>query len=154
MLTCIRTISANSDFQKLVEDLDAELKIRDGDDHTFYAQFNKIDMIKHVIVAYEHQLPVGCGAIKEYSEDTMEVKRMYVLPNKRGSGIATVILKELEEWAVELNFSRCILETGEKQPEALRLYEKNDYLRIPNFGQYENVKESICFEKILTKQVE
>ena len=152
MLTCIRTNSSNSDFQKLVEELDAELKIRDGDDHSFYAQFNKIDKIKHVIVAYEDLLPVGCGAIKEYSEDTMEVKRMYVLQHKRGAGIATVILKELEEWATELNFSRCILETGEKQPEALRLYEKNEYKRIPNFGQYENVKESICFEKILIRR--
>ncbi len=154
MLTCIRTNSANSDFQKLVKELDAELKIRDGDDHSFYAQFNKIDKIKHVIVAYEGRLPVGCGAIKEYSKDTMEVKRMYVPPSKRGSGIATYILKELEEWTIEMKFSRCILETGEKQPEALRLYEKNEYRRIPNFGQYENVKESICFEKMLSKQTD
>jgi GNAT superfamily N-acetyltransferase len=150
MRKCIRTNSEDPDFRKLVEELDAELRIRDGDEHSFYAQYNKIDMIKHVIMAYEDSTPVGCGAIKEYSNDTMEVKRMYVLLSKRGQGIATMILKELEAWALELNFTKCILETGEKQHEAVRLYEKNDYKRIPNFGQYENVENSICFEKKLS----
>jgi GNAT superfamily N-acetyltransferase len=150
MRKCIRTNSEDPDFRKLVEELDAELRIRDGDEHSFYAQYNKIDMIKHVIMAYEDSTPVGCGAIKEYSQDTMEVKRMYVLLSKRGQGIATMILKELEAWALELNFTKCILETGEKQHEAVRLYEKNDYKRIPNFGQYENVENSICFEKKLS----
>jgi GNAT superfamily N-acetyltransferase len=149
MRKCIRTNSEDPDFRKLVEELDAELRIRDGDEHSFYAQYNKIDMIKHVIMAYEDSTPVGCGAIKEYSQDTMEVKRMYVPLNKRAQGIATIILKELEAWALELNFTKCILETGEKQPEAVRLYEKNDYKRIPNFGQYENAENSICFEKKL-----
>jgi GNAT superfamily N-acetyltransferase len=149
MPKCIRTNSEDPDFRKLVEELDAELRIRDGDEHSFYAQYNKIDMIRHVILAYEDSTPVGCGAIKEYSNNTMEVKRMYVPPGKRGDGIATLILKELEAWALELNFTKCILETGEKQPEAVRLYEKNDYKRIPNFGQYENIENSICFEKKL-----
>ena len=149
MTKCIRTNSDDPDFRKLVEELDAELRIRDGDEHSFYAQYNKIDMIRHVILAYEDITPVGCGAIKEYTNDTMEVKRMFVPLGKRGEGIATMILKELEAWALELKFTKCILETGEKQHEAVRLYEKNDYKRIPNFGQYENVENSICFEKKL-----
>jgi len=149
MPKCIRTNSEDPDFRKLVEELDAELRIRDGNEHSFYAQYNKIDKIRHVILAYEGSTPVGCGAIKEYSNDTTEVKRMYVPLRKRGEGIATMILKELEAWAMELNFAKCILETGLKQTEAVRLYEKNDYKRIPNFGQYENVENSICFEKKL-----
>ena len=149
MPKCIRTNSEDPDFRKLVEELDAELRIRDGDEHSFYAQYNKIDMIRHVILAYEDITPVGCGAIKEYTNDTMEVKRMFVPPGKRGEGIATMILKELEAWALELKFTKCILETGVKQTEAVRLYEKNYYKRIPNFGQYENVENSICFEKKL-----
>ena len=149
MTKCIRTNSDDPDFRKLVEELDAELRIRDGDEHSFYAQYNKIDMIRHVILAYEDITPVGCGAIKEYTNDTMEVKRMFVPPGKRGEGIATMILKELEAWALELKFTKCILETGVKQTEAVRLYEKNYYKRIPNFGQYENVENSICFEKKL-----
>jgi putative acetyltransferase len=144
-----RTNSDNNDFQKLVEALDADLKIRDGEDNAFYAQFNKITAIKHVIVAYDSSFPVGCGAIKQYADDTMEVKRMYVLPEKRGYGIASSILGELEVWAKELNYARCILETGQKQPEAIALYKREGYQVIPNYGQYEGIDNSVCFEKIL-----
>jgi len=149
MIHCVRTNSNNTDFQKLVSELDADLRIRDGDDHAFYAQFNKIDMIKYAVVAYDDDMPVGCGAIKEFSTDSMEVKRMYVLPNRRGEGIASIILHELEQWTIELNHHKCLLETGMKQPEAIALYKKNGYSVIPNFGQYENVENSVCFEKQL-----
>jgi GNAT superfamily N-acetyltransferase len=149
MINCIRTNSDNEDFKKLVRQLDIDLSIRDGADHSFYAQFNKIDKIKYAIVAFDDELAVGCGAIKEYSQDFMEVKRMYVLPNRRGQGIATIILKELEQWAFDLKYRKCLLETGKKQPEAIELYKKNEYQIIPNFGQYKNVENSVCFEKIL-----
>ena len=76
MIHCIRTNSENADFQKLVRQLDEDLSVRDGADHLFYAQFNKIDTIKYAVVAYSGDLPVGCGAIKEFSIDSMEVKRM------------------------------------------------------------------------------
>lgn len=147
MVTCIRTNSENADFIKLVAELDTDLSIRDGSEHSFYAQFNKINMIKHVIVAYENEMAVGCGAIKEYSPDTMEVKRMYVPQNKRGKGIASAVLAELENWAREINYKNCVLETGKKQPEAIALYTKNGYKVIPNFGQYKGVENSVCFEK-------
>lgn len=149
MITLKRTNSDNPDFQNLVIDLDKDLAIRDGDDHAFYAQYNKITMIKHVVMAYENEEAIGCGAIKEYEAGTMEVKRMYVPPAKRGHGIASVVLKELEQWARELGYDKCILETGEKQPEAIRLYHKNNYTVIKNYGQYEGVSASICFEKHL-----
>ena len=148
-MTFTRTNSENKDFQKLVEALDADLKIRDGEDNVFYAQFNKITAIKHAIVAYDDDLPVGCGAIKQYTEDTVEVKRMYVLPERRRHGIAASILSELEVWANELHYARCILETGQKQPEAISLYKKSGYQIIPNYGQYEGIENSVCFEKLL-----
>ena len=122
-----------------------------GEDHAFYAQYNKIDLIKHVVVAYLDENPVGCGAIKEYSDGVTEVKRMFTNPDLRGKGIASTVLKELEKWAAELSYSLCILETGIKQPEAIALYTKNSYHRIPNYGQYEGVLDSVCFEKVLTK---
>jgi putative acetyltransferase len=149
MLTLLRTNSANPDFVALVKELDADLAIRDGADHSFYDQFNKITNIKHTIVAYENKMPVGCGAIKEYASDTMEVKRMYVPPLLRGKGIALTVLAELEKWAKELSYKKCILETGKKQPEAVALYKKSGYSIIPNYGQYENVENSVCFEKKL-----
>jgi putative acetyltransferase len=151
MIKCIRTDSVNEDFRKLVGELDADLRIRDGEDHAFFAQFNKLDTINQVVVAYDNETPVGCGAIKTYAHDTMEVKRMYVPSGRRGQGIASTILKELERWTVESGSTKCRLETGIKQPEAIGLYKKNGYKIIPNFGQYENVESSVCFEKELTE---
>lgn len=154
MIKISRTNSDSGDFRELVMQLDAHLKIRDGEDHSFYNQFNKIDRIKYVVVAYDHEVPVGCGAIKEFSIDAMEVKRMFVLLDRRGQGIASAILKELEEWTSELNFEKCVLETGIKQPDAIALYKKNGYEIIPNYGQYEDVESSICFMKKLAKNIE
>jgi putative acetyltransferase len=145
-----RTDSDDSDFQKLVTELDKDLAIRDGEDHAFFAQFNKIAAIKHVVVAYEEGAAVGCGAIKEYEKNVMEVKRMFVPLEKRGKGIASIVLGELENWAKELGYQKCILETGKKQPEAIRLYQKNNYATIKNYGQYADVESSVCFEKLLT----
>jgi putative acetyltransferase len=149
MVQFIRTNSGNNDFQKLVSELDKDLAIRDGPDHAFYAQFNTTSAIKQVIVAYDNDLPVGCGAIREYSPGTMEVKRMYVPPAFRGKGIASRILQHLEDWSAELNYTKCILETGKNQPEAIALYKKNGYSIIPNYGQYKNIDNSVCFEKEL-----
>jgi len=147
MIQLKRTDSENADFKELVRSLDTYLAVMDGEDHAFYAQFNKIDKIAFVVVAYENDKPVGCGAIKEYLQDTMEVKRMYVAPEGRGQGIATEILSELEKWALEMSYFRCVLETGKKQPDAIALYKKKGYRLIPNYGQYKGVENSICFEK-------
>lgn len=149
MIQIIRTNSDHIDFIKLVQLLDSYLTITDGEDHAFYDQFNKIDSIKHVILGYENGLPVGCGAIKEYDDKTMEVKRMYTTENCRGKGVASMILAELEKWAIELSFDRCILETGIRQKEAVSLYHKNGYTLMGNYGQYEGVEDSLCFQKDL-----
>lgn len=149
MYTIKRTHSEDTDFRELVTALDADLAIRDGADHSFFAQFNKIASIKHVVIAYENEQAVGCGAIKEYEEGVMEVKRMFVPLEKRGKGIASLVLTALEDWAKELGYKKCILETGEKQPEAIRLYHKNNYQVIKNYGQYAAVESSVCFEKEL-----
>lgn len=149
MLTIARTNSDNADFIHLVKFLDADLAKRDGDEHSFYAQFNKIDKIKHVVVAYENNEPIACGAIKEYSPKAMEVKRMFTLPEQRGKGIATKVLTELETWASELSYQKTVLETGKKQPEAIELYKRNGYHIIPNYGQYVGIENSVCFEKAI-----
>lgn len=148
-----RTDSSSADFIELVRLLDAELAIRDGDEHAFYDQFNKIDSIKHCIVGYLNGLPIGCGAIKGFNDKAMEVKRMYILPEYRGRNYATELLKALEKWITELNFNQSILETGIRQPEAIALYTKNNYLRIPNYGQYEGKSNSVCFSKQLDPAV-
>ncbi len=142
-----RTDSSNNDFLSLVALLDKDLAIRDGDEHAFYAQFNKPGSIRNVIVCYVENKPVGVGGFKKYQQDQAEIKRMFVLPGYRGQGIALEILKQLENWAAELGFSECILETGKKQPEAINLYHKAGYKNIPNYGQYANVENSVCMSK-------
>lgn len=149
MIILRRTDSDDPDFKALVRLLDADLAERDGADHGFYAQFNKIDKIRHAVVCYENDQPIGCGAIKAFSEEAMEVKRMYVSPDGRKKGIATRVLTELETWANELGYVRCVLETGKRQPEAIALYEKNGYQRTENYGQYVGVQNSVCFAKVL-----
>lgn len=149
MLSFIKTDSTQTDFQQLVKLLDEDLSIRDGDEHAFYDQFNKIDSIRNVIVCYSGEVPVGCGAFKPYDDTSVEIKRMFVEPPYRGKGIALEILNQLEKWAAALNYSACVLETGVKQPEAIKLYLKAGYNIIPNYGQYENIENSVCMKKTL-----
>ncbi|TDH28634.1 N-acetyltransferase [Segetibacter sp. 3557_3] len=145
-----RTDSTDPDFIALIKRLDAELAERDGSDHAFYATFNKVDQIKHVVVAYEGGLPIGCGAMKAFSGEAMEVKRMYTLPHLRGKGVAKLVLTALEQWAKVLQYQRCVLETGKRRPEAIRLYEKSGYTIIDNYGQYAGMENSVCFQKQIT----
>lgn len=149
MIRLARTDSGNPDFIALVKLLDAELAIRDGDDHAFYDQFNKIDMIKNAVVVYENDQAIACGALKAYQPGVLEIKRMYTLPDHRGKGVASAVLAELEHWATDLSCEKCILETGINQPEAIALYKKNGYRQISNYGQYAGVETSLCFEKRL-----
>jgi len=150
MITLVRTNSKNNDFINLVKELDVYLKIVDGDDHDFYNQFNSIDLLKHVVVIYKNKKPVACGAIKYFDSETVEVKRMFVDITERGVGIASKVVLELENWAKELGYKKCVLETGKRQVEAIKLYRKNNYKQMQiNYGQYKNVVYSLCFEKQL-----
>ena len=151
MTTLFRTNALHPDFVELVSQLDADLAVRDGRDHAFYNQFNQIDGIKYALLAYLDNQPCGCGAIKQFDKKTMEVKRMFVKPQHRGKKVAFQLLAELELWAAQLGFQRCVLETGYKQPEAISLYEKSGYQIIPNYGQYAGIANSVCFEKLLNE---
>lgn len=151
MIELVKTDATNLDFVNLVKELDAFLAITDGEDHEFYDQYNQLNCINHVIIAYKNNVAVGCGAIKEYDAKTMEVKRMFTNLNFRGNGIASEILLALETWAKSLGFTSCILETGVRQVEAVSLYIKRGYSQIENYGQYTDVVDSICFKKVLNK---
>ena len=149
MIHIQRVDSNHADFLHLVKLLDADLAIRDGEDHTFYAAFNKVDSIKHAIVGYQNGQPASCGAFKHFNKESVEIKRMFVKPAYRGKGVAKLVLTQLENWAWELGYKKCVLETGQKQPEAIQLYTGSGYYIIPNYGQYAGVENSVCMEKIL-----
>ncbi|MBP6073001.1 MAG: GNAT family N-acetyltransferase [Flavobacterium sp.] len=145
----VRTTSDNLDFQQLVVALDAYLRIVDGDDHAFYAQFNKTDSLSNVLVCYDQEVAIGCGAFKAYDSQTVEIKRMYTLPEYRGIGVAKNIMAALEEWAKEEKYSVSILETGYLQKDAIALYTKIGYEVMENFGQYEGISTSVCMQKTI-----
>ena len=147
MISLLRTTSEHPDFMELVKHLDAYLAIIDGDEHSFYSQFNKIDMLKNVVIAYEDGEAVGCGAFKPFETDIVEMKRMFVKEEMRGKKIASRVLNELEQWAEELGFQHYVLETGVRQLAAISLYQKLGYQIIPNYGQYAGIENSVCFEK-------
>lgn len=149
MITIKRTTSDNEDFDRLRIELDAYLAYLDGDDHEFYAQFNKSSSLKNALVCYDNETAVGIGAYKEFDPTTAEMKRMYTLPEHRGKGIAKAILTELENWAKEEGYTISLLETGHKQLDAIGLYEKLGYEHIDNFGQYIGVENSVCMRKII-----
>lgn len=149
----IRTTPAHPAYKTLIKALDLELTITDGDEHGFYDQFNSSEDIKYVVVAVEKEKPLACGAIKAYTDDTLEVKRMYTAPPERGRGLAIDLLNELERWAHELGYRHLILETGSRQLAAIRLYEKYGFAQMAeNYGQYAGVSNSVCFEKPVTVQ--
>ena len=149
MKRIIRTDNNNLDFQALITELDAYLKITDGEDHEFYNQFNSLKKINHVVVAFQNEQAIGCGAFRKFDANTVEIKRMYVKVTYRGSGVANTVLSSLEQWASEEGFTKCVLETGNRQIDAIKFYKKSGYRSIPNYGQYAQMEDSNCFEKLV-----
>ena len=149
MYTLQRTNGSDDNFKMLVKLLDDDLNTRYGTLQKEYDKFNSLDSIKNVIVAYQDSEPVGCGSFKEYDNNTIEIKRMFVKPENRGSGLANKILYALEDWGNELGYTKSILETGIGQPEAIRFYTKCEYKIIESFGQYLGNSNSVCMGKSL-----
>jgi len=145
----IRTTSENADFRKLINALDEDLYQRNGEAQLQYRQYNQVDSIDHVVVIYFEGKPVGCGCYKRFDDTTVELKRMFVLPEMRGKQLAARMLQKLETWAIEEGNIAAVLETGHRQVEAVRLYTIAGYSLTENYGQYIGMNESICFRKKL-----
>lgn len=146
MITLKRTTSDDSEFKKLSAIFDEYLIDIDGEERDFFAFYNNLHL-DYVLVVYENENAVGCGGFKKFDDHTAEIKRMFVHPDHRGKGIASLILKELEIWAHELHYNGFVLETSPKLEAAVALYQKTGYKIIPNFGQYIGVENSICMKK-------
>ena len=102
------------------------------------------------VIAYMDGVPVGCGAIRRLDETTAELKRMYVDPGVRGSGIGRALVAALEGEARQLGVTKIVLETGTRLARAIALYEGTGYVRIPLFGEYLSSPDtSLCFGKSL-----
>jgi len=143
-----RTDSADPHFQALVHQLDSYLTGINGEAHGFYSQYNKPQGLKHCVVAYLSDTPVGCGAFRPFpNEPIVEIKRMFVLPEARRSGVARAIVDALSSWAKEEGYERARLETSRRMEPAVTLYKSSGFEVIPNYGQYKDVEDSICMER-------
>ena len=149
MLTLLRTTSTHPDFRALVQQLDAYLAIVNGDEHAFYDQFNGLETLHHAVVAYLDGTPVGCGAFKDYQDDAVEIKRMFVDPAARRRGVALAVLAELEQWAAAEGYVGCLLETGTYMPDAIALYRKAGYDVVPNYPPYDGKDISCCMARTI-----
>lgn len=150
-MICIkRATCTHPDFQTLIRQLDQNLRLLNGDEaQDHFEQFNIITDIDTVVVIYVGDEAVACGCFKPFDERSVEIKRMFVQPKHRGQGIAAALLTELEQWAKEIGYTRVVLETGTRLESAVRLYSRQGYERVPNWGQYIGVPESICMGKSL-----
>lgn len=99
------------------------------------------------LIATIDSKPAGCGALRRIRDDLAEIKRMYVEPWARGRGLSRRILERLEEEAIAMGYQSVRLETGNRQPEAIGLYESSGYSRVELFALYVGSSISICFEK-------
>lgn len=101
------------------------------------------------LVARRDDVPVACGGVLFVDSTTCELRRIYALPEERGSGVARSLIAELERAASERGMSRILLETGDRQHRAMRFYEALGYTRIPPYGEHVDEWWSVCFEKCI-----
>jgi putative acetyltransferase len=108
------------------------------------------DDISSFFVAFDDDgTPLGCGGVRQLDAHYAEIKRMFVPPEHRGTGVSRAILERLELYGRERGWQRLVLETGVLQPDAARFYAREGYTRIPNFAYYVGNDDSLCFEKML-----
>lgn len=139
----------NQDFVELCRSLDTFLNELVGGEanRAAYVPYNRTADVEVVIVAYDDAIPVGCAGFKRYNDDYAEVKRVFVKPAYRGRGIAKALMRFLEDAAKQKGYGYLILESGEPLIAAMALYRSIGFKRIPNYGQYKDMPESICMQK-------
>jgi putative acetyltransferase len=147
MLEIQRVNSHSKEFRTLVQLLDAELNQTYGIIQRQYDRLNIIENLDTVVLGFIDGIPSGCGCFKKYNAETIEIKRMFVKEEARGSGIAAMILTDLEKWAKEKGYTSSLLETGIKQFAAKKFYARLGYMEIENYGAYIGNENSLCMGK-------
>lgn len=136
----------------LIDELSQELAVRYDftDDGTAGYVAEDASAAGHAfVIAWLAEELIGCAALRPLEEGAAEVKRMYVRPAFRGRGFAGALLSELERRAREMGYDVVRLETANRQPEAIRVYQRAGYVRTAPFGYYANDARSLFFEKEL-----
>jgi GNAT superfamily N-acetyltransferase len=108
------------------------------------------DIAVFLVARADDGTPLGCAGLRDLGDGSGELKRMYVVPAGRGTGVAPALLSALEQWALGRGWTRLLLETGLAQPDAVRFYTRSGYRRVPNFGTYAGLEStSLCFGREL-----
>ena len=143
----VRTNINDTNFKKMVQLLDAELLAMYGNQQADFDPHNKLKEDTLVLIVKHNEKTIGCGAFRPMENSTAEIKRMFVHPDYRGKGLSKLILKELENWIKEKQYTYIKLETGSKNLAALSLYPATGYESIEPFGPYQDLPDSFCFGK-------
>ncbi|MGQ7945347.1 GNAT family N-acetyltransferase [Flavobacterium sp. WC2509] len=142
-----KTTSENTDFIFLIKTFDAYLWERYPELKKEYWGNNLIEFNTNVCIVYLDKKAVACGCFKKYNTESVELKRMFVLPEARGLGLAQLVIKELEAEAKSQGFKVLILETLYKQIEAINLYQKAGFKIVDNYEPYVGLLNSVCMSK-------
>ena len=147
----VRADGAHPDFGALSGELDVLLAAIVGEEEyrVTFQPHNTLEELHTVQLAYRGKQPVACAGIRRAGPTTAELKRVFVRPGCRGQGIAGRLIARLEEEALSQGYTRMVLETGEPLQEAMRLYQRLGYRRIPSYGPYGETDDSVCMEKTL-----
>lgn len=145
----------SKDFMELSNELDKylDLAIGGAEKREKYKDFNHLETMDYVLIAYAGDLPIGCGALRKYlnveNRRSIEMKRVYVKKAYRSQGIANGMMQRMLNYARRHGYEEILLETGEFLRDACRLYSRFGFERIPNYGVYVNMEESLCMRKQL-----
>ena len=150
MVRWIITDRNDTDFNALCQRLNEELVRKlSGSADPISSRANATDDFGSVLLGKDGKVPVACAALRPFSEDTVELKRMFVSPKWRRKGLGKAILQKCEEMARQENYRYIVLETNILLPDARSLYEKAGYARIDSYGPYAFLKETLCMGKAL-----
>lgn len=146
----LHTDGKNQDFIGLCQLLDENLNeiVGGAEQREKFDPFNQLDDIHDVVVLYQDNEPVGSGSFKYYQDGIAEIKRIFVKKEHRGRGYSKILMGELEKKALEAGYAKFILETGEILQASVALYKSVGFRVIENYGQYRDIPESVCMEKV------
>lgn len=154
MFTLTRESHESVIARRLIEALDLELTAQYPEEGATFFELLAVDVTEGhgaFLVAWEGTEPVGCGAVRKLTDDRVELKRMYVVPNFRGKGVGCALLSALEDIARSLGARELVLETGSRQVAAVHMYERAGFGAIASFGPYANSPLSVCLGKVLRR---
>ena len=134
-------------FLELVSELDRGYYERIGDELSKYDSYNEFKNPHVVILAIDNDNAVACASYRAFDEDSVEFKRVYVKKEYRKQKIAYNLIKLLEKSAIKNSFKHSYIVTGKNNLAAIRLYEKLNYEKIANFGQFKDDDVVICMKK-------